>query len=265
MNAELILEQFCKKIAVLGYHVFPAMDADIDSEEKPKWITLNGTHINLEDGETPKEAGERFARTKEVERQIKEKKPALIGYEWRSKLGEKYSAHEEGLVPARVSDWDNHAVSEISNRKIVHVYFIRDENGEIKPYGKESAMKKLGYRDNELKQKIQPYIKKAMRDKKVMDDLLKDYLRRIENGNIHYNGLSAANSNPYNVYRFGQQGVVGKGTMSNNAVFVKLPKNNYAVFFAGIDGRPEKQFVEDMLTNKGFEIISWKDMKKLTE
>lgn len=74
-------------------------------------------------------------------------KPEIVGYEWRTQKGEKFSAWDGGLVPAKVSDWDAAEVSELSGRKIVHVYWIKEPNGEVKPYGKTSALKRLGYKN----------------------------------------------------------------------------------------------------------------------
>lgn len=56
-----ILDQFCKKAAEKGISIF-AQDAA--PAEKPEWITMNGTHIHVGEGETPKEAGEKFAAKK---------------------------------------------------------------------------------------------------------------------------------------------------------------------------------------------------------
>lgn len=86
--------------------------------------------------------------------------PKIVGYEWINCDGVKYSFKEEGLVEAKVSDWENAYKSEISGRKIVHIYWIQDTDGSVKPYGKFSALKKLGVPEVLFKKYVKPFEKK---------------------------------------------------------------------------------------------------------
>ena len=137
----------------------------------------------------------------------------------------------------------------------------------VRPYGKESALNKLGVTSGYLQKSVTPYIEKAMRDKKQMNDLLQEYTERAKSGRAKNNSgmvkQTAVSSNPEDVLSFAKNGVFGKGTLSDNAVFGKMPDNHYAVFFADIDGRPSKEFVTDTLKSHNIEIISRQDMKKL--
>lgn len=63
-------------------------------------------------------------------------KPTLERVEWRSVT--------DMVSGKTISNWENFETSETSNRKIVHVFWIKDESGKTLPYGKISAAKKLG-------------------------------------------------------------------------------------------------------------------------
>jgi hypothetical protein len=114
--------------------------------ESPKYRNLIGKAIEvaLKQGKhVPADV------VKEYSREIKgtwaqQSKPKLVGIEWRSKIGEKFDPKEGGLVEAKVSDWEQKAKSTASQRDIVHVYLIEGVDGEVKPYGKQAAMKELG-------------------------------------------------------------------------------------------------------------------------
>lgn len=94
----------------------------------------------------------------------------LVGYEWRSIDGERFSAWEDGLVNTKVSDWENYEISKGSGRKIVHIYFIKDETG-IHPYGKQTAMKKLGLTTSKNLDRVANRFHKEVEAKKIRQKL----------------------------------------------------------------------------------------------
>lgn len=69
--------------------------------------------------------------------------PRLVRYEWRHTDGERFDKREDGLVGAQVSDWENAEKSMGSGRKIVHVYYVDDGIGNVRPYGKSTALQLL--------------------------------------------------------------------------------------------------------------------------
>lgn len=75
---------------------------------------------------------------------------AIVGYEWRSTMGEKWSEREGGLVDARVSDWDNADESRGTGRAIVHVYYIKHPDGRTTIEGIQSAQNILGISETRL-------------------------------------------------------------------------------------------------------------------
>lgn len=68
-----------------------------------------------------------------------------LAYEWRWKWGEKFSGREDGMVPAKVSDFSNSESCATCGRSIVHVFWVRDVDGQVRPYGKEHLHIALGY------------------------------------------------------------------------------------------------------------------------
>lgn len=68
-----------------------------------------------------------------------------IAYEWRWTGGIRYSKHEGGAVDVRVSDWDNAETCAHCGVKIVHLYWVKDPDGEVRPYGIEHLNTALGY------------------------------------------------------------------------------------------------------------------------
>ena len=108
-------------------------------------------------------------------------KAELVGYEWRTTDGVRYSAREEGLVDGKVSDWSRSETSEISKKRIVHIYWIKGEDGKVKPYGKTSAMKALGlYYDRELDRKIKPFVDKIQHDQIAIRNQFAEWKTNIE-------------------------------------------------------------------------------------
>lgn len=94
-----------------------------------------------------KQFQERFALAKPI------KGPtgaSIVGYEWRSTMGEKYSAREGGMVEARISDWDNADESTGTGRSIVHVFYVEHPNGKVHPEGIRSAQTVLGINESRL-------------------------------------------------------------------------------------------------------------------
>ena len=75
---------------------------------------------------------------------------SIVGYEWRSTMGEKFSAREGGMVEARVSDWDNADESTGTGRAIVHVFYVAHPDGTVKPEGIRSAQNVLGISETRL-------------------------------------------------------------------------------------------------------------------
>lgn len=108
-------------------------------------------------------------------------KAELVGYEWRTTDGVKYSAREEGMVDGKVSDWSRSETSEISRKRIVHIYWIKGEDGKVKPYGKTSALKALGlYYDRELERKIKPFVDKIQHDQIAIRNQFAEWKTNIE-------------------------------------------------------------------------------------
>lgn len=107
--------------------------------------------------------------------------PRLVGYEWRTTDGVRYSAREEGMVDGKVSDWSRSETSEISKKKIVHIYWIEGEDGKVKPYGKHSALKALGlWYERELERKIKPFVDKIQHDQIAIRSQFAEWKSNIE-------------------------------------------------------------------------------------
>jgi hypothetical protein len=69
-----------------------------------------------------------------------------IAYQWIWKWDLVFSKAEDGLIDAKVSDWDNSLRCSICNRKIVHVYWVKKkENDDIVPVGGDHLHILLGY------------------------------------------------------------------------------------------------------------------------
>ncbi|HRU99081.1 MAG TPA: hypothetical protein P5092_16800, partial [Ruminococcus sp.] len=96
---------------------------------------------------------EKDASTEKAKAEKSAAKPKLVKTEWISKL-EEVPDKIEGSIVARRSDWDKSLVSELSGREIVHVYWIDKGDGEVKPYGIQSAAKIMGWSKAETDRKI---------------------------------------------------------------------------------------------------------------
>lgn len=70
MKEQKVLDKFCRKLVAMDMDIFGlrGMAKDADPNKKSDWITMNGTPVFVGKGETPKEAGKRFAAKKESER-----------------------------------------------------------------------------------------------------------------------------------------------------------------------------------------------------
>lgn len=134
------------------------------SDEYLSDLDESGSHIS--DEEVSRISDENREKIKEIESKIKvlqkkhkdlwdnaKAKPKLVKTEWRSKL-EDVPHKIEGSIVARRSDWDKSLVSELSGREIVHVYWIDKGDGEVKPYGIQSAAKIMGWSKAETDRKI---------------------------------------------------------------------------------------------------------------
>ena len=164
-------------------------------------------------------------------------KAELVGYEWRTTDGVKYSAREEGMVDGKVSDWSRSETSEISRKRIVHIYWIKGEDGKVKPYGKTSALKALGlYYDRELERKIKPFVDKIQHDQIAIRNQFAEWKTNIEymkksgrpdcssddpkSLNYHLTKLSAK---PSRVWRFAAHVAQRESVkVSESCVFFKL-------------------------------------------
>lgn len=195
------------------------------------------------------------------------KRPQLVGYEWRTKQGIRFSAREKGMVEAKVSDWDNALVSEISKKKIVHIYWIQGEDGKARPYGKISALKMLGMYEPQLKQSIKPYVDKINLDRYNMEAYLKEYIRRASSDHPDDPKveMSAVSQNPSKVYAYARHCIAkGNGRMSENAVFTKIGKC-YVCFIVGLNPKTDPSRVNAIgtLQDEGYSIMDWKEMKAI--
>ena len=179
-------------------------------------------------------------------------KPMLVGYEWRTTDGVRYSAREEGMVDGKVSDWSRAETSEISRKRIVHIYWIKGEDGKVKPYGKHSALKALGlWYDRELDRKIKPFVDKIQHDQAAIRNFFlelktnAEYIRKSgrpdcssddpKSINYHLTKLSAK---PSRVWRFASHVVrLKSGKMTENCVFFKY-EGLWACFSVG-EGKNE--------------------------
>jgi len=117
----------------------------------------------------------------------------LIGYEWKTETGEKFSAYDGGLIPAKVSDWSQAEKSQLSGRTIVHIYWI-EKDGQILPYGKNSAMKELGIKAGTIKKMAEEYMFKA---RKQAEDY--KWLLRVIEKDIKYPSIETANNAYINI------------------------------------------------------------------
>lgn len=68
-----------------------------------------------------------------------------IAYEWKWMWDEVFDEREDGMVSAKVSDWDEALTCASCNRRIVHIYWVEMKDGEILPYGGDHLHIALGY------------------------------------------------------------------------------------------------------------------------
>ena len=100
----------------------------------------------------------------------------LVGYEWRTAEGEKWSDYEGGLVATKVSDWDRAEKCVTCGRKIVHIFWVKDKDtGKVNPYGRDHLHEALGYR-KELSKKQVDNFKSKFEDIARMNKIRKEEL-----------------------------------------------------------------------------------------
>jgi len=172
-----------------------------------------------------------------IERQnmLAEGKAELVGYEWRSTDGARYSAREEGYVDAKVSDWSRCEISELSRKRIVHVYWIKGEDGKVKPYGKVSALKTLNLPyERQLEKKIKPFVDKINLDRCAIEMKFMEwktnaaYMKKTgrpdcstdDKNSINYH-MTSLSEIPYRVWRYASHiaGTSGKPVSECNVFF----------------------------------------------
>ena len=68
-----------------------------------------------------------------------------IGYGWQWKWDVRYDDDGNGVADAKTSDWSKASVCAACNKKIVHVYWVKDTSGNIAPYGGDHLHLALGY------------------------------------------------------------------------------------------------------------------------
>lgn len=69
---------------------------------------------------------------------------SLLSYQWAWTMGEKEHA-TEGLVPKRISDWDESMTSGATGRELVHQYSVRNKDGTQSTVSAESVPALLGF------------------------------------------------------------------------------------------------------------------------
>lgn len=211
----------------------------------------------------------------------------LVGYQWISTNGEKYSAREEGMIPTQVSDWDNSIIATQSGRKIVHVYWIK-KDGEVKPYGKNIALKVLGISDDrQLENDVKPYIEKIAEDKGKVRNWLED-AQRLNNEEYftsapmqdNFNGKKISPS-AKDVLTYYRESVAyanshdGTDLLMSKVIFFQIG-DSYTGIITHADNSENERSLKDYpkesnalsyLENhfKGFRRISFKEMKGLAE
>jgi hypothetical protein len=99
----------------------------------------------------------------------------VVGYEWRSKIGDSHSAREGGLVSKRISDWDNSDVSTGTGRDIVHVFHVRRPDGTVTPEGINSASNLLGIPQSSLRTKAKNSMLWEIQRQKGLAGAVKQY------------------------------------------------------------------------------------------
>jgi hypothetical protein len=117
-----------------------------------------------------------------------------IGYQWQWKWDVKFSKAEDGMVDARVSDWDSPLKCKSCNRNIVHVYWVQDKDGNIYPYGGDHLHIALGYPSEIAKSKLISIRKKItnLENTKKHDAAIKDRYKSIIS-NLSSNSIGGAN------------------------------------------------------------------------
>lgn len=212
----------------------------------------------------------------------------LVGYEWRSTSGEKYSAREEGLIPAQVSDWSNSLIATQSGRNIVHIYWIK-KDGKVKPYGRNIALQVLGFSTKkELEREVKPFEEKIKLDRYIVQNNLED-IQRLNNEKYftsppikgrNYNGKKVSPS-AKDVLNYFRESVAhcnfhdGNDLRMSNVIFFKIGDSFTGIVTHDNESENKKNlknfpkesnalsYLESHLG--GFKRITFKEMKTLAE
>lgn len=105
----------------------------------------------------------------------------ITGYEWAWTWGEVWSNREEGLVPARVSDWERATQSGDTNRQIVHQFHVEMPDGSTHIMGAELASRTIGIAERSLRSRSKTAYQKSQKEKDTrskVEGLAKDAVRK---------------------------------------------------------------------------------------
>jgi len=158
----------------------------------------------------------------------------LVGYEWRTEKGEKFSSYDGGIVSAKVSDWSHSEKSQLSGRNIVHIYWILKDD-QLLPFGKDSALKELGIKQGTLKTKVNEYMSKALKEAEDFKWLLKainktekyssiqeanGYYKKLNYSPMHEKGINYLNNTA--CFCFNNEFLTMRNNAENNKAFTQL-------------------------------------------
>jgi phage head maturation protease len=76
----------------------------------------------------------------------------LNGYEWKWTWGQKFDNREDGIVDAKISDWENSEASSETGKQVVHQFNVTDRNGESHLVSLEGAARMLGFAPDQVAQ-----------------------------------------------------------------------------------------------------------------
>lgn len=155
---------------------------------------LTQTESKLEDA---RRVGVGFVPPKfEIKKPIKGPTGAkIVGYEWKSKIGEKWSNRRQEYVEAQVSDWDSSETSRGTGRDIVHTFYVEHPDGHVTTEGIRSAQNILGISETRL-QKLAKDEQVTQAARRRQDESL---LRELE-GSLHPTTTEAAQAYRRNSY-----------------------------------------------------------------
>ena len=134
----------------------------------------------------PKTKGDASLSRKKTTHEIEFKNPIIgengnkiTSYRWNWTDGEKWSNREEGLVEAKISDWETSLTNPETGREIVHWFTVVSPDGNIDVVSAESAAKMLGITTSKVRSKSKSEVKKFVEqgkkeesEKKALDEVL---------------------------------------------------------------------------------------------